>query len=60
MSFFLLLSVLFFAILVHFIVACICQETLRRSFRAVGKVVHTAGRLRDETDVSQHKFFKHL
>lgn len=29
------------------------QETLRRSFRAVGKVVRSAGKIKEETDVSK-------
>ena len=35
------------------IVACFCQEPLRLSFRAVGRVVRSAGKFKDETDVSQ-------
>ena len=36
-----------------FIVACLYQEPLRRSFRAVGRVVRSAGKFKDETDVSE-------
>ena len=33
-------------------ITCVYQEAIRRSFRAVGKVVRSAGKFKDETDVS--------
>ena len=34
-------------------ITCVYQETIRRSFRAVGKVVRSTGKFKDETDVSK-------